>query len=166
MHFLPDVWVPCEECHSRRYNDDVLEVKLHGKSIADVLEMQCGESTELFANYPRILRTLQTLCDVGLDYVTLGQSAPTLSGGEAQRIKLASFLGKGAHKEKALFIFDEPTTGLHFHDILKLLKSFNPLTSAGWNGNFNGSLLTPDDYWYMMKLPNGEIYKGHFSLKI
>ncbi len=130
MHFLPDVWVPCEECHSRRYNEDVLEVKLHGKSIADVLEMQCGEATELFANYPRILRTLQTLCDVGLEYVTLGQSAPTLSGGEAQRVKLAAELSRPM-TGNTLYLLDEPTTGLHFDDIEKLLNVMQRLVEMG-----------------------------------
>ena len=130
MHFLPDVWVPCEECKSRRYNEDVLEVKLHGKSIADVLEMQCGEATELFANYPRILRTLQTLCDVGLDYLTLGQSAPTLSGGEAQRVKLAAELSRPM-TGSTLYLLDEPTTGLHFEDIEKLLNVLQRLVDVG-----------------------------------
>ena len=130
MHFLPDVWVPCEECKSRRYNEDVLEVKLHGKSIADVLDMQCGEATELFASYPRILRTLQTLCDVGLDYVTLGQSAPTLSGGEAQRVKLAAELSRPM-TGSTLYLLDEPTTGLHFEDIEKLLDVLQRLVHLG-----------------------------------
>ena len=130
MHFLPDVWVPCEECQSRRYNEDVLEVKLHGKSIADVLEMQCGEATELFANYPKILRTLQTLCDVGLEYVTLGQSAPTLSGGEAQRVKLAAELSRPM-TGSTLYLMDEPTTGLHFDDIEKLLNVMQRLVEMG-----------------------------------
>ena len=130
MHFLPDVWVPCEECKSRRYNEDVLEVKLHGKSIADVLEMQCGEATELFANYPRILRTLQTMCDVGLEYVTLGQSAPTLSGGEAQRVKLAAELSRPM-TGSTLYLLDEPTTGLHFDDIEKLLNVMQRLVEMG-----------------------------------
>jgi excinuclease ABC subunit A len=130
MHFLPDVWVPCEECQSRRYNEDVLEVKLHGKSIADVLEMQCGEATELFANYPRILRTLQTLCDVGLEYVTLGQAAPTLSGGEAQRVKLAAELSRPM-TGNTIYLLDEPTTGLHFDDIEKLLNVVQRLVELG-----------------------------------
>jgi len=130
MHFLPDVWVPCEECKSRRYNEDVLEVKLHGKSIADVLDMQCGEATELFASYPRILRILQTLCDVGLDYVTLGQSAPTLSGGEAQRVKLAAELSRPM-TGSTLYLLDEPTTGLHFEDIEKLLDVLQRLVHLG-----------------------------------
>ena len=130
MHFLPDVWVPCDECHSRRYNDDVLEVKLHGKSIADVLEMPCGDAVELFASYPKISRILQTLCDVGLDYVTLGQSAPTLSGGEAQRVKLAAELSRPV-TGSTLYLLDEPTTGLHFDDIEKLLNVLQRLVDLG-----------------------------------
>ncbi len=130
MHFLPDVWVPCDDCHSRRYNDEVLEVKLHGKSIADVLEMQCGEATELFAAYPKISHILQTLCDVGLDYVTLGQSAPTLSGGEAQRVKLAAELSRPV-TGNTLYLLDEPTTGLHFDDIEKLMTVLQRLVDLG-----------------------------------
>ncbi|TWU39081.1 UvrABC system protein A [Novipirellula aureliae] len=130
MHFLPDVWVPCEDCNSRRYRPDVLDVKFHGKSIADVLEMQCGEALELFANYPRIARILQTICDVGLDYVTLGQPAPTLSGGEAQRVKLAAELARPM-TGKTLYILDEPTTGLHFDDIEKLLVVMQRLVEMG-----------------------------------
>ncbi|MCP4888576.1 MAG: excinuclease ABC subunit UvrA [Planctomycetaceae bacterium] len=130
MHFLPDVYVPCDECNSRRYNQDVLEVKLHGKSIADVLEMQCGDAVELFANYPKIAGILQTLCDVGLDYVTLGQAAPTLSGGEAQRVKLASELSRPM-TGNTLYLLDEPTTGLHFDDIDKLLSVLQRLVDLG-----------------------------------
>lgn len=130
MHFLPDVWVPCEECNSKRYNDDVLEIKYHGKSIADVLHMPCGEAVELFAAEPRIVRVLQTLCDVGLDYVTLGQSAPTLSGGEAQRVKLASELARPG-TGNTLYLLDEPTTGLHFDDIAKLLDVIQRLVDLG-----------------------------------
>jgi excinuclease ABC subunit A len=130
MHFLADVFVPCEECNSQRYNEDVLEVKLHGKSIADVLEMPCGEAVELFASYPKILRIVQTLCDVGLDYVTLGQSAPTLSGGEAQRVKLAAELARPV-TGKTLYLLDEPTTGLHFDDIEKLLGVTQRLVDLG-----------------------------------
>ena len=130
MHFLPDVWVPCEECNSQRYNEDVLEVKFHGKSIADVLAMQCGEAVELFSSYPKVSRILQTLCDVGLDYVTLGQSAPTLSGGEAQRVKLASELARPM-KGNTVYLLDEPTTGLHFDDIAKLLDVLQRLVELG-----------------------------------
>jgi excinuclease ABC subunit A len=130
MHFLPDVWVPCEECDAKRYNEDVLEVKLHGRSIADVLEMPCGEAVEVFADRPRIQRVVQTLCDVGLDYITLGQSAPTLSGGEAQRVKLAAELARPATGH-TLYLLDEPTTGLHFGDIEKLLLVMQRLVEIG-----------------------------------
>ncbi|MEM6473912.1 MAG: excinuclease ABC subunit UvrA, partial [Planctomycetota bacterium] len=130
MHFLPDVWVPCEECGGRRYGEDVLQIKYHGKSIADVLEMPIGDATELFSSEPRILRILQTLCDVGLDYITLGQSAPTLSGGEAQRVKLASELARPG-TGSTLYLLDEPTTGLHFDDIAKLLDVIQRLVELG-----------------------------------
>ncbi|MCO8122326.1 excinuclease ABC subunit UvrA [Stieleria sp. TO1_6] len=130
MHFLPDVWVECEECHGKRYNDDVLEIQYHSRSIADVLAMPCGEAVELFASEPRIVRVLQTLCDVGLDYVTLGQSAPTLSGGEAQRVKLASELARPGTGQ-TLYLLDEPTTGLHFEDIAKLLDVIQRLVDLG-----------------------------------
>ena len=130
MHFLPDVWVLCEECGGKRYNDDVLDVTYHGKSIADVLAMSCGDALELFSAEPRVTRVLQTLCDVGLDYVTLGQSAPTLSGGEAQRVKLASELARPA-TGRTLYLLDEPTTGLHFDDIAKLLDVIQRLVDLG-----------------------------------
>lgn len=130
MHFLPDVWIPCEECHSRRYNEDVLQVKLHGRSIADVLEMPCSEAVELFAEQPRIQHIIQTLCDVGLEYVTLGQAAPTLSGGEAQRVKLAAELARPATGH-TLYLLDEPTTGLHFGDIEKLMQVMQRLVEIG-----------------------------------
>jgi excinuclease ABC subunit A len=122
--------VPCDDCGARRYNEDVLEVKLHGQSIADVLEMPCGEAVELFASHPRIARVIQTLCDVGLDYVTLGQSAPTLSGGEAQRVKLAAELARPATGH-TIYLLDEPTTGLHFGDIEKLLVVMQRLVDLG-----------------------------------
>jgi excinuclease ABC subunit A len=130
MHFLPDVWVECETCRGQRYNPDVLEVRFHGKNIADVLEMSCGQAVELFGNIPKIRRTLQTLCDVGLDYLTLGQSAPTLSGGEAQRVKLAAELAR-PDTGQTLYLLDEPTTGLHFDDLAKLLDVLNRLVDQG-----------------------------------
>jgi excinuclease ABC subunit A len=130
MHFLPDVYVPCETCHGRRYNRETLEVRFKGKSIADVLEMSVEEALEFFAKIPKIRRRLQTLHDVGLDYIKLGQPATTLSGGEAQRVKLAAELSKVA-TGKTLYILDEPTTGLHFADIEKLLEVLQRLVDAG-----------------------------------
>ncbi len=120
MHFLPDVYVPCETCHGRRYNRETLEVRFKGKSIADVLEMSVEEALQFFAKIPKLRRRLQTLHDVGLDYIKLGQPATTLSGGEAQRVKLSAELSKIA-TGRTLYILDEPTTGLHFADIEKLL---------------------------------------------
>ncbi len=130
MHFLPDVYVPCETCHGRRYNRETLEVRFKGKSIADVLEMSVEEALDFFAKIPKIRRRLQTLHDVGLDYIKLGQPATTLSGGEAQRVKLAAELSKVA-TGKTLYILDEPTTGLHFADIEKLLEVLQRLVDAG-----------------------------------
>ena len=130
MHFLPDVYVPCETCHGRRYNKETLEVRFKGKSIADVLEMSVEEALEFFAKIPKIRRRLQTLHDVGLDYIQLGQPATTLSGGEAQRVKLAAELSKVA-TGRTLYILDEPTTGLHFADIEKLLEVLQRLVDAG-----------------------------------
>jgi excinuclease ABC subunit A len=130
MHFLPDVYVPCETCHGGRYNRETLEVRFKGKSIADVLEMSVEEALHFFAKIPKIRRRLQTLHDVGLDYIKLGQPATTLSGGEAQRVKLAAELSKVA-TGRTLYILDEPTTGLHFADIEKLLDVLQRLVDAG-----------------------------------
>jgi excinuclease ABC subunit A len=130
MHFLPDVYVPCEQCHGRRYNRETLEVRFKGKSIADVLEMSVEEAVEFFAHIPKIYRRLQTLHDVGLDYIRLGQPATTLSGGEAQRVKLATELSKVATGD-TLYILDEPTTGLHFEDVQRLLEVLDRLVDAG-----------------------------------
>jgi excinuclease ABC subunit A len=130
MHFLPDVYVPCETCGGKRYNRETLEVRFKGKSIADVLEMSVEEALRFFAKIPKIRRRLQTLHDVGLDYIKLGQPATTLSGGEAQRIKLAKELSKVA-TGRTLYILDEPTTGLHFADIEKLLDVLQRLVDAG-----------------------------------
>ena len=130
MHFLPDVYVPCEVCKGKRYNRETLEIKYRGKSISDVLDMTVEEALAFFENIPRIKKKLATLYDVGLGYVELGQSATTLSGGEAQRVKLASELSKRA-TGKTLYLLDEPTTGLHFEDIKKLLEVLGRLTDAG-----------------------------------
>ncbi len=130
MHFLPDVYVPCEQCHGKRYNRETLEVRFKGKNIADVLEMSVEEAVEFFENVPKIARRLRTLHDVGLDYIRLGQAATTLSGGEAQRIKLATELSKVA-TGNTLYILDEPTTGLHFADVQRLLEVLGRLVDAG-----------------------------------
>ena len=130
MHFLPDVYVPCEVCKGARYNRETLEVKYKEKTIADVLNMTVEEAVVFFANQPKIARKLQTLLDVGLGYVTLGQSATTLSGGEAQRVKLATELSKRS-TGKTIYILDEPTTGLHFADVHKLTEILRRLAADG-----------------------------------
>ena len=130
MHFLPDVYVPCEVCQGKRYNREALEIHYRGKTISDVLDMTCEQALEFFANIPAIAKKLETLVDVGLGYITLGQPATTLSGGEAQRIKLSSELSRRA-TGKTLYILDEPTTGLHMADVDKLLKMLHALVDAG-----------------------------------
>lgn len=130
MHFLPDVYVPCEQCHGKRYNQETLEIRYKGKNIADVLDMTVEEALEFFENIPKIKRKLQTLYDVGLGYMKLGQSATTLSGGEAQRVKLASELYRRSNG-KTLYILDEPTTGLHADDIARLLNVLQRLVENG-----------------------------------
>jgi len=130
MHFLPDVYVPCDVCKGKRFNKETLEIRYKGKNIADVLDMSVEEALKFFENIPRIKRVLQTLYDVGMGYIKLGQSATTLSGGEAQRVKLAKELSKKA-TGKTLYILDEPTTGLHFDDIKKLLNVLNRLVDRG-----------------------------------
>jgi len=131
MQFLADVHLTCEDCGGKRFKEAVLEVQYKGKNIHDVLEMSVDEAIEFFKDEKNIVLAINPLQEVGLGYVKLGQSSSTLSGGEAQRVKLASFLGKGKASQKMLFIFDEPTTGLHFHDIHKLLKAFNALIDQG-----------------------------------
>ena len=130
MHFLADVWVPCDECRSKRYNRETLEVKYKGKTIADVLEMEITDARELFANIPQIERILSTLDDVGLGYLGLGQPATTLSGGEAQRVKLASELARRTRSE-VLYLLDEPTCGLHPTDIERLVQVLHRLVDNG-----------------------------------
>jgi len=130
MHFLPDVYVPCEVCKGARYNRDTLDIEFKGRNIADVLNMPVAEAVEFFANQPRIVRYMQTLMDVGLGYVRLGQSAPTLSGGEAQRVKLATELAKRSTGH-TIYLLDEPTTGLHFEDVRRLLTVLGRLVDAG-----------------------------------
>ncbi len=131
MQFLADIHLTCEDCGGRRFKEEVLEVTYNGKSIFEVLDMSVEEALEFFKKHKDILSKLQPLADVGLDYIKLGQSSSTLSGGEAQRVKLAYFLTKGSNATKQLFIFDEPTTGLHFHDISKLLTAFQALIGQG-----------------------------------
>ena len=130
MHFLPDVYVPCDVCRGRRYNRETLDVYYKGKNIADVLEMTVSEALEFFEAVPRLREKLRTLDDVGLGYIHLGQSATTLSGGEAQRVKLATELSKRA-TGSTLYILDEPTTGLHFEDIRVLLDVLHRLVERG-----------------------------------
>ena len=130
MHFLPDVYVECEECHGQRYNQQALEIHYKNKNIANVLNMTVEDALAFFTHIPAIAQKLQTLVDVGLDYIHLGQSATTLSGGEAQRVKLATELSRRA-TGKTLYILDEPTTGLHFDDVKRLLHVINQLVDKG-----------------------------------
>jgi excinuclease ABC subunit A len=131
MQFLADVRLECEECGGKRFKSDVLEVEYKGKNIYEILQMSIDDALVFFEDNKDIISKIKPLADVGLGYVQLGQSSSTLSGGEAQRVKLAAFLGKERYTEKILFIFDEPTTGLHFHDIQKLLDALNALVEKG-----------------------------------
>ncbi|MBD0831921.1 excinuclease ABC subunit UvrA [Aestuariibaculum sediminum] len=165
MQFMADVHLECETCKGKRFKKEVLEVQFANKNIDDILNLTIDDAIAFFEanNETKIKNKLQPLQDVGLGYVTLGQSSSTLSGGEAQRIKLASFLGKGSNKEKTLFIFDEPTTGLHFHDIQKLLKSFNALIEIGHSiivVEHNIELIKCADYIIDLG-PNGGENGGH-----
>ena len=130
MHFLPDVYITCEVCHGKRYNREALEVHYKGKNISDILEMSCEQALEFFENIPSVTRKLQTLVDVGLGYIALGQPATQLSGGEAQRIKLSSELSRRP-TGRTLYILDEPTTGLHVADVKKLLHTLHALVETG-----------------------------------
>ena len=130
MHFLPDIFVPCEVCHGSRYNRETLEIRYKGKNISEVLDMTAEQAAEFFRPIPRIANRIQTLCDVGLGYVKLGQSSTELSGGEAQRVKLATELSKIA-TGKTVYILDEPTTGLHSDDVKRLLEVLQRLVDAG-----------------------------------
>lgn len=130
MHFLPDVYVTCDVCHGQRYNRETLEVLFKGKSIADVLDMTVEEGAEFFSAVPAVRDKLETLVKVGLGYIKVGQQATTLSGGEAQRVKLAKELSRRA-TGRTLYILDEPTTGLHFHDVAKLLEVLHELVEQG-----------------------------------
>jgi excinuclease ABC subunit A len=161
MQFMADVHLECDVCNGKRFKKDILEVQFEGKNIDDILNMTIDDAVEHFSknNQDKIVTKLKPLQDVGLGYVALGQSSSTLSGGEAQRIKLASFLVKGHTKEKALFIFDEPTTGLHFHDIKKLLKSFGELIDKGHSViviEHNMELVKCADYIIDLGLEGGE----------
>jgi excinuclease ABC subunit A len=131
MQFLADINLTCEVCNGKRFKDEILEVRINGKNIHDVLSLSVAESMEFFSDFPELLTSLQPLMDVGLEYIQLGQPSSTLSGGEAQRLKLAYFLSKERHREHILFLFDEPTTGLHFHDVNKLLGALDMLIARG-----------------------------------
>ena len=130
MHFLPDIYVPCEVCKGKRYNRETLEVRYKGKNISDVLEMTVEQAAEFFADIPKIKRKIDTLMEVGLGYIKLGQPSTTLSGGEAQRVKLATELARHS-TGKTLYILDEPTTGLHTADVAKLIEILQKLTGNG-----------------------------------
>ncbi|MBR6603616.1 MAG: ATP-binding cassette domain-containing protein, partial [Clostridia bacterium] len=130
MHFLPDVYVKCDVCHGKRYNRDTLDVKYKGKNIYDVLDMTAYEGVSFFDGIPKIANRLKTLCDVGLGYIKIGQSSTTLSGGEAQRVKLATELSKRS-TGRTMYILDEPTTGLHSADVAKLIDVLQRLCDAG-----------------------------------
>src|SRR3546814_8798752 len=154
MHCLPDVYVPCEICKGQRYNRDTLDITFKGKNVAEVLDMPCEEALEFFSNQPAIARHMQTLVDVGLGYVRLGQPAPTLSGGEAQRVKLASELAKRSTGH-TIYVLDEPTTGLHFEDIRKLLTVLSRLVDQG------KPVLVIEHNLDVIKTADWRIYLGH-----
>lgn len=193
MQFMADISLPCEACNGKRFKQHVLDVTYKEKSVSDILDFSVDEAIEFFADQPKIISKIQSLQDVGLGYVKLGQRSSTLSGGEAQRIKLASFLIKGNNSKRTLFIFDEPTTGLHFHDIQKLLNAFDALIalgnsilviehnmemikSADWvidigpeGGNDGGELVfagTPEDLAHCNESYTGSYLKNHLPLTL
>ena len=158
MNFLPDVLVPCEECHGKRYNRETLEVRFKGKSIADVLDMTINQAVEFFENQPQILQKIKVLQDVGLGYIKLGQPSTTLSGGESQRVKLATELAK-RDTGRTVYILDEPTTGLHFEDIRVLLSVLNRLVDKGNTVvviEHNLDIIRAADYLIDMGLEGGQ----------
>ncbi|RYZ47364.1 MAG: excinuclease ABC subunit A, partial [Sphingobacteriales bacterium] len=165
MQFLADVHLVCESCKGKRFKDEVLEITYRTKSVFEILEMSVDQAISFFEDEPKLSKALQPLSDVGLGYIKLGQSSDTISGGEAQRVKLASFLGKGKSKsaDKVLFIFDEPTTGLHMHDIKKLLGSFNALIDQGHSIlviEHNTDVIRSAD-WVIDLGPEGGVNGGH-----
>jgi excinuclease ABC subunit A len=163
MQFLADIHLVCEDCQGRRFKPEVLEATYAGKNIHEVLCMSVEEAMEFFKPEKEVVRRLEPLVEVGLGYVQLGQSASTLSGGEAQRVKLASFLGKGRNASPVLFIFDEPTTGLHLHDIRKLLAAFNALIERGHSVlvvEHNLEVIKCAD-WVLDLGPEGGVDGGH-----
>jgi ABC-type transport system involved in cytochrome c biogenesis ATPase subunit len=153
MHFLPPVYVTCEACNGRRYNRETLEITYKGQNIADVLDMTVDEAATFFRAVPQIYEPLLTLAEVGLGYIGLGQSATTLSGGEAQRVKLAAELSR-KETGRTLYILDEPTTGLHFHDVAKLLEVLFKLRASG------NTLLLSSTTWMSSRLPIGSLISG------
>jgi excinuclease ABC subunit A len=191
MHFLPDIYVPCDVCHGKRYNRETLEIKYKGKNIYQILDMTIEEAHDFFSAIPALKRKLQTLLDVGLSYIKLGQSATTLSGGEAQRVKLSKELSK-RDTGKTLYILDEPTTGLHFFDIKQLLQvlfrlrdhgntvviiehNLDVIKTADWiidmgpeGGNKGGTIIdctTPEQLVKNKKSYTGEYLKGYLKPK-
>ena len=162
MHFLPDVYVPCEVCHGHRYNRETLEVKYKDKSIYDVLEMTVEEACDFFSNVPSISRKIETLKEVGLGYIKLGQPSTTLSGGEAQRIKLATELSKRS-TGKTIYILDEPTTGLHFADVHKLVDILGKLKEGGAKGGTVVVSGTPEEICKVEQSYTGKYLKKYLE---
>jgi excinuclease ABC subunit A len=163
MQFMADLYLTCEVCNGKRFKQEVIDIQYKGVSINEVLDMTVTDALAFFKDQPRIMRALRPLEEVGLGYVRLGQSSSTLSGGEAQRVKLASFLGRGKDADHILFIFDEPTTGLHFHDINKLLTAINALIDEGNSVliiEHNMEIIKCAD-WIIDLGPEGGVQGGH-----